>query len=101
MRTSPTTHTHQHHAPPPGIVARTFRADFACVSCAEAAERALRAHPHVTDAHTDYPARAVSVTYHTGMVDPRELQAVISESAHGCRCTVEGEAAGPVGGDLP
>ncbi len=80
--------------------ARVFRADFACIACAEAAERALRAHPHVTDARVDYPAKSVHVAYHDGMVSAGEIQSVISGSAAGCRCAPADEPGDAVGGGL-
>jgi Cu2+-exporting ATPase len=48
----------------------------------------------------DYPAKTVHVTYHQGMVGPEQLAALISASAHGCRCEAPG-AAEAVGGGLP
>jgi Cu2+-exporting ATPase len=86
---------HDHHAEP---VSKTFHADLACLGCAEAVERALRANPHVTDVHVDYPAKTVHVTYHAGMLESGALARLISDSAHGCRCTPDDQAA--VGGGL-
>jgi Cu2+-exporting ATPase len=96
---TPTNHSFHAGHNTRGAVTWAFHAELACVACAEAVERALRATPHVTAVHVDYPAKTVHVTVHPGMVTEEELTAVISRSAHGCRCApVEAPAAGVGGG---
>jgi Cu2+-exporting ATPase len=87
-------------APLHGTVTTAFKADFACVACAEAAERALRAHPHVGAVHLNYGTGTVHVTYRAGMVTPAEIQSLISDRALGCRCTPEATPTVAVGGGL-
>ena len=77
-----------------------FHAEFACVSCAEAVDRALRTSPHITDVRVDYPGRTVHVTYHAGMTTSTAIQEQISAAAQGCRCT-PADGGPVVGGDLP
>jgi P-type Cu2+ transporter len=86
---------HEHHG---GVITATFRADLACVQCAEAVERALRANPHIVQVHVDYPARTVHVGYHAGMVTTDAINALISDSAHGCRCAADDGGAEAGGG---
>jgi Cu2+-exporting ATPase len=83
-----TTQDHQHHAQQPGeLVTQAFAADLACIGCAEAVERALRAHPQVAGVHVDFPNKTVHVTYRPGVgTTPDSLAALISARAHGCRC---------------
>ncbi len=96
------TTAHQ-HAPPEqhgATISQTFRAEFACVECAEAAERALRANPHIIGVHVDYAGKTVHVTSHAGMIGAEAISAIISQSAHGCRCTPAGEPSAGTGGRL-
>src|SRR5215212_4341749 len=58
--------------------------DLCGVCCADAAERALRARPHVLDVKVDYRAETATVTYHAGMTTPDELAASVRVS--GCLC---------------
>lgn len=88
-----------HHAQLGVFVTQAFAADLACIGCAEAVERALRAHPHVTGVHVDYPNKTVHVTYHPAVVTtPETLARLLSESAHDCPCAPAGaESAGTAG----
>jgi Cu2+-exporting ATPase len=90
-------HDHQHSIQQETTVTQAFQADLACVGCAEAVERALRAHPQVTGVHVDYPAKTVHVTYRPGVATtPESIARLISDNAYGCRCTpadaLDGEA---------
>ncbi len=78
----------------------SFRADLACVVCADEVERALRATPGVVQANVDYPAKKVDVAYRSDEVRAAKICELISTCAHGCRCSIE-DGAGEVGGDLP
>ncbi|MBX6341170.1 MAG: heavy metal translocating P-type ATPase, partial [Thermomicrobiaceae bacterium] len=98
-------HSHSHpgaagHERHEHVAEQTFSARFACVACAEAAERALRANPHVVSVRVDYPARQVHVGYHAGAVTPEEIQRLISEAAYDCRCAPTGAPSEATGGDL-
>jgi Cu2+-exporting ATPase len=62
-----------------------------CTSCADEVEQALRATPHVTGVHLDWPNNAVHVTYHAGMIAPEEIEQVITSTGNTCRP----EGAGP------
>jgi Cu2+-exporting ATPase len=101
MPTPTSTSTQTHHTGHGHAVTQSFRADFPCLACAEAVGQALRAAPHVTNVRIDYPNKTVHVTYHAGMVQPEELQRVISGNAHGCRCTADDPRTRAVGGALP
>lgn len=67
-------------------IRRKFKADFACVACANAIEQRLRANPHVTGVHIDYPARIVEVTYLPKTIGLAEIESNISASCYGCDC---------------
>ncbi|HEY7294926.1 MAG TPA: HAD-IC family P-type ATPase, partial [Dehalococcoidia bacterium] len=95
-RHAPPAQPHQHGA----AVTRAFHADFACVGCAEAAARALRANPHVRSVELDYAGKTVYVTYHEDMIGADAISALISQSAHGCRCTPAGDRSAGTGGRL-
>ncbi len=63
----------------------TFKLDgIHCTGCADAVEQALRAQPHITNVHVDWPANAVHVGYHAGMISPSEIERLINTT--GCRC---------------
>jgi len=43
----------------------TFKLDdIYCTECADAVEQALRAQPHITSVHLDWPNNVVHVGYH-------------------------------------
>ena len=92
--------TSSHHHAHGDTVTQVFQADFACLACARAVERALRDQPHVTGVRVDYRAWTVHVTYHAGEADPAAIQALISDRAHGCRCAPAAAAGQAVGGGL-
>jgi Cu2+-exporting ATPase len=93
-------HPHAASAAHGGTVTETFVADLACIGCAEAVERALKATPHVTAVHVDYAGKTVHVTYHAGMVGREAVQAVISDAAYGCRCAPTGDETAAIGGRI-
>ncbi len=72
-----TGHTEQH--------ATFMLDDIYCIECAEAVEQALRAQPHVTSVHLDWASDMVHVSYHGGMISPKEIERVIAST--GCACT--------------
>jgi Cu2+-exporting ATPase len=93
--TTPAPHTaHGGHSNRSASVTSTFQADLACVACAEAVERALRHTPHITRVHVNFAAKLVHVGYHAEMIGPEQIQQVISDAAHDCRCA-------PVDGTTP
>ena len=59
--------------------------DIHCIECAEAVERALRSHAHISDVHLDWANNQVHVSYHTGMISPQEIEQLIAST--GCSCT--------------
>src|SRR3712207_9089040 len=63
-----------------------------CIGCADAVEEALRAQPHITGVHVDWPNNVVHVRYHAGMIGPDAIEAVIAST--GCACEVEDTPAG-------
>jgi Cu2+-exporting ATPase len=98
--TSPRSAPEAERVAPGGTAAQTFQADLACVACAEAVERALRGTPHITGVHVDYAARTVHVTFHAGLINPVEIQRMISTAAYGCHCNPETGPGPHVGGAL-
>jgi P-type Cu2+ transporter len=96
------TSIHDRHAPnaDSATATQTFTADLACIACAEAVERALRANPHVVAARVDYPAHTVRVTFHSGMTTAADVAALISSSAHACRCAPEHQPDSSTGGGM-
>ncbi|HJZ50271.1 MAG TPA: heavy metal translocating P-type ATPase [Roseiflexaceae bacterium] len=69
-------HTEQH---------ATFKLeDIYCLECAEAVEQALRAQPHITSVHLDWPNNVVHVGYHPEMISPEAIERVIAGT--GCAC---------------
>jgi Cu2+-exporting ATPase len=94
---TPNTGPEQHS---PTISRQTFRVSFPCLACAEEVDRALRSAEHVVDVRVDYAANLVSVTYRRGSVTPDQISEVISQAAHGCRCSTE-DGAAAAGGHLP
>ncbi|HEU4792162.1 MAG TPA: heavy metal translocating P-type ATPase, partial [Nitrolancea sp.] len=81
-------------------IRRKFKADFACVVCANDIERTLRANPHVTGVQIDYPARIVEVAYYPGMIGLAEIESVISVSGYGCNCVPANHHGPSVTGEL-
>lgn len=59
-----------------------------CLECANAVERTLKANPHITSVHVDWPKNEVHVGYHTGMIDEAAIRSLIETT--GCPC--EGQA---------
>jgi len=55
-----------------------------CIECAEAVEQALRAQPHITSVHLDWPNSVVHVGYHAQMISPEAIEQVIAGT--GCSC---------------
>src|SRR6266508_4862983 len=88
------------NSPSPALVHGQLRADFPCVACAEEAERAVRAAPGVVKAAANYRTRTMDVDYRADAITPNAIRNLISQSAHGCRCSAPGSAV-EVGGDLP
>ena len=86
--------------PSPALVHGQLRADFPCVACAEEAERAVRAAPGVVKAAANYRTRTMDVDYRADAITPNAIRNLISQSAHGCRCSAA-DGAGEVGGELP
>ncbi len=86
--------------PSPALVHGQLRADFPCVACAEEAERAVRAAPGVVKAAANYRTRTMDVDYRADAITPNAIRNLISQSAHGCRCSTA-DGTGEVGGDLP
>src|SRR5262245_54916038 len=69
-------HTEQH---------ATFQLDdIHCTECADAVEQALRAQPHITSVHLDWPNNVVHVGYHPEMISPEAIERVIAGT--GCAC---------------
>jgi Cu2+-exporting ATPase len=58
--------------------------DLAGVCCAAAAERTLRANPHVAAVKVDYQTEQALVTYHAEMTTPEALAALVRGA--GCPC---------------
>src|SRR5262245_43746132 len=58
--------------------------DVYCTACADAVESALRAQPHITSVHLDWPNNVVHVGYHSEMISPEEIEQVIAGT--GCAC---------------
>jgi P-type Cu2+ transporter len=71
------------------IARQTFRAGFACVSCAESTERALRAHAAVVAAQVHYARGAVEVSYHPDLIDGHSIEKLIARAAYDCLCTTD------------
>src|SRR5579872_6516605 len=69
------------------IVRQTFRASFACVACAESAERALRTHGGIVHVQVHYARGAVEVSYHPEQIDGPTIEELVARSAYDCRCT--------------
>jgi Cu2+-exporting ATPase len=89
------THTHSW----PATLRETFRANFPCLACAEDAERALSAAQGIVEARGDYRAKRIDVVYEPEAIARDAIRDLISQAAHGCRCSDPG--GGEVGGDLP
>jgi P-type Cu2+ transporter len=71
-----TTHGEQH---------ATFQLEnIHCPECADAVERALRAQPHITSVHLDWPKNVVHVGYHPEMISVGAIEQVIAGT--GCAC---------------
>src|SRR5262247_1793680 len=69
-------HTEQH---------ATFQLDdIHCTECADAVEQALRAQPHITSVHLDWPNNVVHVGYHGEMISAEAIEQVIAGT--GCAC---------------
>ncbi len=81
-------------------IRRKFKADFACVACANDIESALRSNPHVTGVRIDYPARIVEVAYYPEMIGLAEIESVISVSGYGCNCAPANHHGPSVTGEL-
>jgi P-type Cu2+ transporter len=82
-----TTHTHI-------LTTATFRLDqLHCPECADQVERTLRANPHITAVHLDWPSNTVHVTYHTGMLDQAAIQHLIETTGCSCEPTATGDHA--------
>src|SRR5215216_2757054 len=58
--------------------------DVYCIECAEAVEQALRAQPHITSVHLDWPNNVVHVGYHPEMISAEAIEQVIAGT--GCSC---------------
>ncbi|NTU78820.1 MAG: heavy metal translocating P-type ATPase [Chloroflexales bacterium] len=78
--------THANHAAAPAHAAFSL-SGLHCTGCADAVERTLKANPHITSVHIDWPASVAHVGYHAGMIAEEEIRALIETT--GCPC--EGE----------
>jgi P-type Cu2+ transporter len=58
--------------------------DIHCTECADAVEQALRAQPHITSVHLDWPNNVVHVGYHGEMISPEAIEQLIAGT--GCAC---------------
>src|SRR5215831_3936653 len=75
-------HTEQH---------ATFQLeDIHCTECADTVEQALRAQPHITSVHLDWPNNVVHVSYYPEMISPEAIERVIAGT--GCACAPAGGA---------
>ncbi len=74
--------------------------DLAGVCCARAAERALRASPHVVAAKVDYRAETATVTYHATLTTPEALAGLVRAAACPCAADVAGGGQ-PAAADAP
>lgn len=85
-------HTHSHHPMSHATQQATFKLDgLFCLECAQAVEQALRANPHVTRVHLDWPNNEAHVSHHTDMITPAEIEALIAST--GCDCApADGQA---------
>jgi cation transport ATPase len=68
------------------LAQQTFQADFACVSCAESAEHALRLHGGIADAQVEYAGRKIHVSYDPALIDAPTIEDLVGRSAYDCRC---------------
>ncbi len=75
--------THQHHAAAPAQATFSL-VGLHCTGCADAVERALKANPHITSVHIDWPNSIAHVSYHAGMIDEAAIRDLIE--ATGCPC---------------
>lgn len=55
-----------------------------CTGCADAIERTLRAHPHITSVHLDWSKDKVHVAYHADVISKAEIEHLIATT--GCDC---------------
>lgn len=82
--------THSHHTQGSGHAMFSLTG-LHCTGCADAVERALKANPHITSVHLDWPNSVVHVGYHTAMIDEAAIRELIE--ATGCPCE-DGEHTG-------
>jgi Cu2+-exporting ATPase len=64
--------------------------DVHCTECADTVERALRAQPHITGVHVDWPNNVVHIHYHPDMISPADIERVITSTGCGCTATPKG-----------
>ncbi|HEX6608027.1 MAG TPA: heavy metal translocating P-type ATPase [Chloroflexia bacterium] len=57
-----------------------------CPECARAVEQRLRAQPHITRVHLDWPHNQVHVGYHAALISPAEIAQIIAGT--GCKCAL-------------
>ena len=82
--------SHAHHSAAPTYAAFSLTG-LHCTGCADAVERALKANPHLTSVHLDWPNSVVHVGYHAGMINEAGIRDIIEGT--GCPCE-DGEHAG-------
>ena len=82
---------HAHHSATPAHATFSLTG-LHCTGCADAIERALKANPHITSVHLDWPNNVVHVGYHTGMIDEAAIRGIIE--ATGCPCDAGDEHTG-------
>jgi Cu2+-exporting ATPase len=78
---------HDHHTAVPAHAALSL-AGLHCLDCANVVEGALKANPHITSVHLDWPNSVVHVGYHAGMIDEAAIRQIIE--ATGCPCEQAG-----------
>jgi Cu2+-exporting ATPase len=84
--------------PNSAITRQSFRASFACLACAESAQRTLRAGAGIADARVDYARGTVDVSYHPELIDAPAIEELIARSAYDCRCTTDRDMVARGGG---
>ena len=81
------THLRPVPAPDPTVTRRTFRASFACLSCAEAAERSLRAHAGIVTNSVNYSSGTIEVEFRPELIDAPTIEKLVAQETYDCRCS--------------
>ncbi len=58
--------------------------DVHCPGCADAVERTLRSHPHITSVHLDWANNVAHVSYDSGQISHEEIERLVTTT--GCKC---------------